>query len=112
MKVQTVYVKNGKCIEEPEEVVTIMDFPQQLQYTAAVQFIYTAITEGSRAFTIDEMSKIYTIVTSINLANYIIPVFKEKNENARYLLSLELMNLFNINGIQIDQQYLYSRLFE
>ena len=112
MTVETVYVQDGKCIEIPNESVSIMSFPDQLQQNAAVQYIFTAIIEGEIAFNSDMQKILYSIISSINLANYIIPVFKDKNENARYLLTLELSNLCKINGIKLDQNYLYSRLFE
>ena len=66
MRVQSVVVKDGRCIEESPAAVSVTDFPQQLQRTAAIQFIYTVITNcSSVTFTLDQMNIIYQILCNM-----------------------------------------------
>ena len=112
MRVQSVVVKDGRCIEEAPAVVSVIDFPQQLQRTAAIQFIYTVLTNcSSVTFTLDQMNRIYQILCNMNIDNYIKPVFQDKNEDVRFLMSLEISNLFAINGISMTQDTIYNALF-
>ena len=47
----------------------------------------------------------------MNIDNYIKPVFQDKNEDVRFLMSLEISNLFAINGISMTQDTIYNALF-
>lgn len=105
-------VKDGKCIEETPAVVSVIDFPQQLQRTAAIQFIYTVLVNATNVtFTLDQMNRIYQILCNMNIDNYIKPVFQDKNDDVRFLMSLEISNLFAINGINMTQDTIYNALF-
>lgn len=111
MKIQEVIIENGRCIEVPNNSISIMDFPESLRLNAAAQFIYTALSKGNNNLSMNQLSCMYRLISSLNIESYLIPVFKNKDENARFLLALELSNVLAINGINLPQEYIYSKLF-
>lgn len=111
MRVQSVVVRNGKCIEEGPTTIGIMDFPTQLRKDAALQYIYTAISENL-SLNSRQLVDLYQMVYSIDIDPYLDFVFGDKNEDARYLLSLKISNLLNVNNIiNLTQESVYAILF-